>query len=178
MKHYKFIVRSEYVFVLCQLMMVIYSNISAPLDVNAPQTQYNPTTGETISLTCVITSGTATQVRWYKNNKLVIMAANLRLSGGNANTPSLIITQVQLTDAGSYICEATDGSATRNTTTITVSPKGSIQFLYNVDVWISLFFCGTSFSDTNPRVQPTQRATLRPNYQTSTQYTKPQYLNC
>lgn len=109
------------------------------MDVNAPQTQYNPTTGETISLTCVITSGTATQVRWYKNNKLVIMAANLRLSGGNANTPSLTITQVQLTDAGSYICEATDGSATRNTTTITVSPKGSIQFLCNVDVWISLF---------------------------------------
>ncbi|VDI12744.1 Hypothetical predicted protein [Mytilus galloprovincialis] len=101
--------------------------VKSPLDVNAPQTQYNPTTGETISLTCVITSGTATQVRWYKNNKLVIMAANLRLSGGNANTPSLTITQVQLTDAGSYICEATDGSATRNTTTITVSPKATPQ---------------------------------------------------
>ncbi|XP_052092440.1 cell adhesion molecule DSCAML1-like [Mytilus californianus] len=101
--------------------------VKSPLDVDAPQTQFNPTTGETISLTCIITSGTATQVRWYKNNKLVIMAANLRFSGGNANTPSLTITQVQLTDAGSYICGATDGSATRNTTTITVSPKATPQ---------------------------------------------------
>ncbi|XP_052093019.1 titin-like isoform X6 [Mytilus californianus] len=99
--------------------------VRSPLAVNAPRTLYDPTTGQTIELTCRVTSGTATGISWYKNNQLVVLAFNNRYSGGSAQSPSLTISNVQLSDAGNYICSATDGSVTRNTSTITVSPKAT-----------------------------------------------------
>ncbi|XP_052093030.1 hemicentin-1-like isoform X16 [Mytilus californianus] len=100
--------------------------VRSPLAVNAPRTLYDPTTGQTIELTCRVTSGTATGISWYKNNQLVVLAFNNRYSGGSAQSPSLTISNVQLSDAGNYICSATDGSVTRNTSTITVSPKAPL----------------------------------------------------
>ena len=102
---------------------------SAPLAVNAPKTLYDPSTGQTIELTCVVTSGTATGITWYKNNQPVIISFNNRYSGGSVQTPTLTISNVQLIDAGNYVCSATDGSVTVNTNTITVAPKG---LLYSV----------------------------------------------
>ena len=98
-----------------------------PLSINAPQTLYQPTTGDTISLTCVITSGTATEIRWYKNSQQLSIFSNPRMSGGNTNTPTLTISNVQTTDAGSYECEGTDGTQTVKTNTITVTVRGMLM---------------------------------------------------
>lgn len=99
--------------------------VRSPLAVNAPRTLYEPTTGQTITLTCQVTSGTATSIMWYKDNQLLNLAANSRLSGASPGAPSMTISNVQTSDTGNYICSATDGSATRNTSTITVSPRAT-----------------------------------------------------
>ena len=95
-----------------------------PLQIAAPQTIYNPTTGDTIVLNCVVTSGTATTIRWYKNSQEIVMFANPRYSGGNQNTPPLTITNVQTSDAGSYECEGTDSFTTVRTSAIIVNVRG------------------------------------------------------
>ncbi|XP_063424603.1 hemicentin-1-like isoform X2 [Mytilus trossulus] len=99
--------------------------VRSPLAVNAPKTLYDPSTGQTIELTCVVTSGTATGISWYRNNQLLVLAFNNRYSGGSPQSPSLSISNVQLSDAGNYVCSATDGSVTRNTSIITVAPKAT-----------------------------------------------------
>lgn len=101
-----------------------FSIFSAPLAVIAPSTLYTPMTSTSVTLTCRITSGTATDVKWYKDDQQLFIALNARYSGGSVGTPSLVITNVQLRDGGKYICSGADGSVTRNTTTITLSPKG------------------------------------------------------
>ena len=51
------------------------------------------------------------------------------MSGGNVNSPPLTISNIQTTDAGNYVCEATDGATTVRTNDITVSVKGlSLHF--------------------------------------------------
>ena len=50
------------------------------------------------------------------------MSANPRFSGGNQISPPLTITNVQMTDAGNYECEASDASSTVRTQNIQVSP--------------------------------------------------------
>ncbi|XP_076091545.1 uncharacterized protein LOC143063333 isoform X3 [Mytilus galloprovincialis] len=99
--------------------------VRSPLAVNAPKTLYDPSTGQTIELTCVVTSGTATGITWYKNNQPVVISFNNQYSGGSVNTPTLTISNIQLSDAGNYVCSATDGSVTRNTSIITVSVKAT-----------------------------------------------------
>ncbi|XP_076091551.1 titin-like [Mytilus galloprovincialis] len=103
----------------------IVLSVQAPLAVIAPSTLYTPMTSTSVTLTCRITSGTATDIKWYKDDQQLFIALNARYSGGSVGTPSLVITNVQLRDGGKYICSGADGSVTRNTTTITLSPKAT-----------------------------------------------------
>lgn len=83
---------------------------------------YYPTETETVTLICIVTSGNPTQIRWYKDNQLLTLTG--RFDGGTVSSPALTITSVVMSDAGSYICEATDGSAIVRTNKISVSLTG------------------------------------------------------
>nr|ATL23495.1 egg surface protein-1 [Mytilus edulis] len=103
----------------------IVLSVQAPLTVIAPSTLYSPMTSTSVTLTCRVTSGTATDIKWYKDDQQLLISLNARYSGGSVGSPSLVITNVQLRDGGRYICSGSDGSATRNTTTMTLSPKAT-----------------------------------------------------
>jgi len=102
----------------------LYHFVSEPLSINAPQLTYTPTIGTLVILVCDVT-GPATIVRWYKNNSPspINIAADSRLTNGDVNNPSLSINNVQASDSGQYVCQATDGSKTVNTNTITVNAQ-------------------------------------------------------
>lgn len=69
-----------------------------------------------------ITSGTATEVKWLKNNNIITTTA--RLSGGNVESPSLTINSVEQGDLGYYVCQATDGVGIVTSDDIFLIPSG------------------------------------------------------
>jgi uncharacterized protein YfaS (alpha-2-macroglobulin family) len=98
---------------------------TAPLAISATPTFYNPTIGTSVTLNCVVTSGTATSITWLRNNVILNINVNSRLTNGDVSTPSLSISNVQQSDSGSYVCQAADAMGTIvNSNTITVSPQG------------------------------------------------------
>jgi hypothetical protein len=62
--------------------------LTAPLAISAPPTFYNPTIGTYVTLNCVVTSGTATSIRWLRNNVILNINADSRLTNGDVSTPS------------------------------------------------------------------------------------------
>ena len=98
---------------------------TAPLAISASPTFYNPTMGTSITLNCVVTSGTATSITWLKDNNILNINTNTRLTNGDVSTPSLSINNVQQSDGGSYVCRAVDASGiVVNSNTITVTHLG------------------------------------------------------
>jgi uncharacterized protein YfaS (alpha-2-macroglobulin family) len=98
---------------------------TAPLAISATPIFYNPTIGTSVILNCVVTSGTATSITWIRNNVILNINADSRLTNGDVSTPSLSISNVQQSDSGSYVCQAADAMGTIvNSNTITVSPQG------------------------------------------------------
>ncbi|CAG2188121.1 CHRNA3 [Mytilus edulis] len=95
-------------------------SVRSPLSVTAPRTFYNPDETETVTLACVVTNGNPTQIRWYKSTQQLTVIG--RYSGSTTSSPSLTISGVVMSDAGTYVCEATDGSATVRTNNIQLSP--------------------------------------------------------
>jgi hypothetical protein len=98
---------------------------TAPLAISATPTFYNPTIGTSVTLNCVVTSGTATSITWLKDNNILNINANARLTNGDVSTPSLSINNVQQSDSGSYVCRAADAlGIVANSNTITVTHQG------------------------------------------------------
>lgn len=102
----------------------LFKTFSANFTIKTPRLKYEPITGQSATLVVEVIIGKATKVSWYKNNNLIDTASNSRYSGGNYQTPSLTINRVDLDDAGSYMASVTEGRDKRNTSVITVSPKG------------------------------------------------------
>lgn len=99
--------------------------LTAPLAISASPTFYNPTIGTYVTLNCVVTSGTATSITWLRNNVILNLNADSRLTNGNVSTPSLSISNVQQSDSGSYVCRAADElGIVVNSNTITVTHQG------------------------------------------------------
>lgn len=69
-------------------------------------------------------TGSATSVKWFKSNILIVIAKNQRFSGGNLNSPSLTISSVTEDDFGYYTCQVTNGVDILNADEIAVLPKG------------------------------------------------------
>ena len=98
---------------------------TAPLAISASPTFYSPTIGTSVTLNCVVTSGTATSITWLKNNNILHINGDSRLTNGDVSTPSLAINNVRQSDSGSYVCQAADATGTIvNSNTITVTPQG------------------------------------------------------
>jgi uncharacterized protein YfaS (alpha-2-macroglobulin family) len=98
---------------------------TAPLAISAMPRFYNPTIGTSVILNCVVTSGTATSITWLRNNVILNINADSRLTNGDVSTQSLSISNVQQSDSGSYVCRAANATGTVvNSNTITVTPQG------------------------------------------------------
>lgn len=100
------------------------NSFSAQLKVIARKRLYEPTIGESITLYIDVTPSNIKEVRWYKDNTQIYVDSDSRFFGGNPQTVPLTIKTVKLSDAGNYSCSVTDGLVMRNTSYITVSPKG------------------------------------------------------
>lgn len=92
-------------------------------------TFYDPMEEESVTLACTVTDGTATSIRWFKDAQPINIPAYSRFSGGSVGTPSLTITELQMSDAGSYICEAADAYTQVRTNSIMLATKGKRQGL-------------------------------------------------
>jgi hypothetical protein len=98
---------------------------TASLAISATPTFYYPIIGTSVILNCVVTSGTATSIRWLRNNVILNINGDSRLTNGDVSTQSLSISNVQQSDSGSYVCQAADVTGTVvNSKTITVTPQG------------------------------------------------------
>ncbi|CAC5397792.1 HMCN [Mytilus coruscus] len=100
--------------------------LAEPIAIYANVTQYYPFQNTTITLHCKVTQGTAFKIQWYKDGSALNINSNSRLSGGNVATESLTITNVQRSDGGIYICQATDAvyDSIVNTDSINVTLVG------------------------------------------------------
>lgn len=98
--------------------------LTGNLAVKAPVLNYTPTLLDSVTLQCSITHGLVTEITWFKNNKVLLIANDSGLSGGNERVPSLTIISVTKTDMGYYICQASNVNATVSTFIIVLSPKG------------------------------------------------------
>lgn len=71
---------------------------------------------QTVTFTCTVSDNqyTVTSVRWYFSNTLILSDGSAissyvgRASGGTTNSPSLTLTNLVMSDAGSYICSASN----------------------------------------------------------------------
>ena len=96
--------------------------LTAPLAISAMPTIYNPAIGTSVILNCVVTSGTATSITWLRNNVILNINADSRLTNGDVSTLSLSINNVQQSDSGSYVCRTANATGTvviSNTITVT-----------------------------------------------------------
>lgn len=102
---------------------------AAAIDVTVPRTNYAPKEDDDVTLDCVVSSGVATSVTWYKDNVALQVASTERYSGATPNSPSLTISKVTLNDRGNYVCGATDGMSTDQSATVFVQPVGKFVLL-------------------------------------------------
>ncbi len=87
----------------------------SPLRGGSINTIPDATEGDNVTITATV-SGTANHYQWFKDGTLI---------AGAADSPTLVLTNVQLSDAGSYHCEVTsdvvtDGRVIVNAKTLTV----------------------------------------------------------
>ncbi|XP_063416377.1 titin-like [Mytilus trossulus] len=94
--------------------------VTRPLLARVSTVIYSPLEATTVTLNVVL-QGTPTIINWYKNGQLITISG--RYSGGNVSFPALVIRDVSIIDAGSYVCEVTDGKTTLRTSTIQLSIK-------------------------------------------------------
>ncbi|XP_052058077.1 hemicentin-1-like isoform X8 [Mytilus californianus] len=83
--------------------------------VTVQQSQYSVTVGNSVTLTCTVTSNPAhTSVKWVKtlNNVNTDIEATGRYSGATVNGPSLTISNSVNSDGGYYTCYATNSIGT------------------------------------------------------------------
>ncbi|XP_052093032.1 hemicentin-1-like [Mytilus californianus] len=109
------------------LTRTIFITIYKSLILNAPNTSYTAQTSTNVSLICEVTSGKATGIDWYKDNRQLILALNSHFSMESLKKPNLLITNVQVTDAGVYVCTGTDGYDIKRTNKIDLSVQDPLE---------------------------------------------------
>ncbi|XP_052061299.1 hemicentin-1-like isoform X6 [Mytilus californianus] len=102
--------------------------------VTVTQNQYNVDYGNTVTLGCTVTANpTHSVVYWQKIKGGVTttidasaISNNARLSGSSVNSPSLVITNVNLDDIASYICFAQNSVGTGQSQQTNLAVSGAL----------------------------------------------------
>ncbi|CAG2214236.1 CSMD [Mytilus edulis] len=97
-------------------------SVKPPLVLNAPTIQYKVHLNAKVTLSCEVTSGKPSQITWLKDGSKLDIDSNPRLSGGTVAAPSLVITDVELSDEAGYVCQGTD-----STDKVTIATTDSIK---------------------------------------------------
>lgn len=131
------------------------------LTIIAPKTVYIPFTEDSVTLDCVITSGTPTEIKWYGNNERIFVSVDPRLSGGNIDNPALTISEIEMGDRGSYVCEATNEFSTVDTNTISLSPIGKLHFILANSTLFYLICLKSNYQNLPLNIEKKYKATLQ-----------------
>ena len=89
-----------------------------------PMLEDFPSLFSRINLTCGVTGSPQPNISWYKNGKL--------LEG--ERLPFLLINEVDLSDRGSYHCNASNSISTADSREIVVNIKGIVQYMTELSV--------------------------------------------
>ncbi|XP_033751408.1 hemicentin-1-like isoform X5 [Pecten maximus] len=101
---------------------------AAPV-VQHPQTSYTQDVGGSVTIGCVISANPgATSVVWTKNSATITIDGS-KYQNGNTATPSLLIANLVLADAGTFVCGATNAFGSAQTTGATLTVTGSVPVL-------------------------------------------------
>lgn len=110
------------IIILVKIIIITYKHIfiSVVPTVIVSTFFYNPSIGDTITLSCSVQAlGSVYSVTWYFNSIPILNIG--RYSGGIYGSPSLTISNIQSSDTGSYICSAATSAGSRNGSTISVN---------------------------------------------------------
>uniref|UniRef100_A0A3B4HBA7 Ig-like domain-containing protein n=1 Tax=Pundamilia nyererei TaxID=303518 RepID=A0A3B4HBA7_9CICH len=82
--------------------------------------------GEKLSLQCHVTGSTPITIQWMKDRRELVSSGNTKISfvGGTAN---LEISQVSKTDAGDYLCKASNANGTDFCKCVATNKHGEIE---------------------------------------------------
>jgi len=97
-----------------------------------PQENYTVNYGESITLECTVESNPEhTSVRWYKISDGDIIFRGKKYDGSTVAIPSLTINNVEESDAGSYVCTATNAHGLGESTQINLVVNGGRIYYSN-----------------------------------------------
>ena len=96
-----------------------------------PQENYNVNYGESITLECtvVVSNPERTTIWWYKRDETSLLGE--KYSGSTVAVPSLTINNVEESDAGSYVCTATNEHGYAESTHINLVVNGGRIYYSN-----------------------------------------------
>lgn len=100
--------------VLLLFSLPIYHYTLGTSSVSIPQSTYNVSFGDPITIPCNVTAvPTATNVSWVKTSNGVSVTLDpatqpSKYSGSTVSNPSLTISSTNLTDEGNYVCSASN----------------------------------------------------------------------
>lgn len=101
--------------------------------VTIPQPQYSLTVGNNIVLECTVDANPAhTNVMWRKivNGQPTEITIGTRFSGSTVSNPSLTINNAQSSDAGYYVCYASNSVGTGQSAQTYLNVVGSKFVIY------------------------------------------------
>ncbi|XP_021370011.1 hemicentin-1-like [Mizuhopecten yessoensis] len=98
--------------------------------VTIAQSSYSVTTGTTATLSCTISGIPASSiVTWQKTRNSATSTVTIdgaKYNGGSIASPSLIISNTDSNDEGSYVCQATNSVGTGSSSSTTLTVTGSV----------------------------------------------------
>ena len=122
-----------------KLHSMFYSNaltfIKGLPSIQVPRESYTVNYGKSITLECTVVSKPEhTSVNWTKlidGNDISINFINGKYGGSTVDVPSLTIYNVEESDAGSYVCTATNENGVGNSTQINLVVNGGRIYYSN-----------------------------------------------
>ncbi|VDH89690.1 Hypothetical predicted protein [Mytilus galloprovincialis] len=109
-----------------QLTVNVLSGVPA---VTTPTTDYKVNVGDPLTMTCTVTAHPQHTIVYWKyieGGSSTNVNIGGRFSGSSVSSPSLILSNVQLSDQGRYVCYATNSVGTGHSTNVELAVTGNV----------------------------------------------------